>query len=227
MPLIEDEEQLDEAMKGGSGGPILRLTEDHNTVTVRFLQEPITWAYTDSYFNKKENRSIQLEEGQRAPRGRKVRRHFYANALDIDHDTVVVVVMAKTLADRLYQRYLKRETLLDRDYELARVGSGLQTKYQESPESPMKRNLKKYAGDMHDLLDVIDDIFGDKDDDDDEDYEEDEYDDEEEEEKPRRRTVKKPGAKAAKRPAKKTTKRPAKKTTKKVAKKAARRRARR
>jgi hypothetical protein len=170
MPYPSSEQELHQLMtrKGGDGIPLLRLTEDQNTVTVRFLTEPLEWFCYRSYFDAEDKRSYLVEEGESSPNGESVRSKWLANVLNIESDRVMVVDMPQSLAEQIYTRWAKSKagTIMDRDFELLRSGSGKNnTSYQASPEAPLKRLLDKYE--IIDLEEILEFMFTPRVDDDD------------------------------------------------------------
>lgn len=159
MPMFGDEDDLKRQMeRSNSRFPIIRIKDE--PLFVRFLTEPTEWGYYDSYYSKKEQRSIHIEEGERPPRGAKISRRYLANVLVI-HESgdpeVKVVEMAETLGKSIYTRWAKSRsgTITDRDFELIKTGEGLQSRYSASPESPLKRPLRQYDDELVDIEDLI------------------------------------------------------------------------
>lgn len=214
-----------------------RIPEDG--LNVRFLTEPDQWVkYKEHYDEDHEPRYFPCVQGvcegcqnlTDYPSER-----YLTNALDIDSEEVVPLVIPKSLAKDLEGKYNRNQTIMDRDYELNKEGSGFDTTYSSYNEGPNKRRIDGLE--MFDLLDVLasqleaddEDLDEDDDIDDDDDQPpkrksmgakrrravEEDDDDDSDVARPRKRVAKKKPAKAVakKRVAKKSVaKRPAKKT---------------
>ena len=142
--------------KGGGGDslPIVRIKKDQ-PLLVRFLTEPTEWSTYDEYYDPEERKSYVVHPGQSAPAEVRLASRYLANVLLVDDDKVLALMMPQTLAQRIYARWTlsKKDTICDRDFELARMGEGLKTTYMEAPEAPHERPLTKYT--LLDLEDVI------------------------------------------------------------------------
>jgi hypothetical protein len=195
------------SVKKGSGGFLIKGVPTDGIV-VRYLTEPDGWfGYNEHYDNALkvfypciEGTCPGCEEGL-------TRSYRYlANALHVDEDKVIALKLAKTLANKIMLKYDKYGTIMDRDYELTRIGEGFDTEYDSEPLAVKKRLLKKYK--LFDLLDVLEkafqQAFGDEEEEDD--------DEDDEEETPRSRKV-------GGRPAKKPVRRSAPTGTRRAAKK--------
>ncbi|CAB5220319.1 hypothetical protein UFOVP238_24 [uncultured Caudovirales phage] len=150
----ESLKQRMERKGGGDGLPIVRVKKD-GPITVRFLSEPTEWSVYDEYYDPEARKSYVVHPGQFAPAQVKVTSRYLANVLLVDDDKVLALMMPTTLAQRIYNRWSvsKNNTIMDRDFELARMGEGLNTTYMESPEAPHRRALEKYE--LLDLEDII------------------------------------------------------------------------
>lgn len=143
-------------------------------ITVRFLQEPMTfWKYEECW-DDKTKKSFPYADGM--VEGVDFTRKsttFLANAVNVeDTDKVIVLQVKASVLNRLVIKFEKYGTIMDRDYEISKYGSGKQTEYDVEPEEKMKRNLSKYE--LLDLADACRQAYeavfgGDDDEDDDED----------------------------------------------------------
>lgn len=141
--------------RGGGMGLIQGIPTDG--ITVRFLSEPDEWLGYFEYFDSEANAFVPMVMGEQLPKRQRASHRYLANAVVVSdgpmQDKVVALKMAKTLAVSMMAKYDKYDTLLDRDYEMDRIGEGLDTTYDVTPDPPSKRNLKKY--DLLDLEDVL------------------------------------------------------------------------
>lgn len=170
-------------MKGNRGSGALRRLKADETVKVRFLEEPgdwykafYHWLGTNFLWCNKQKSCPGCKTGDRA------KMIVLANVVIISSDDdkeamkVVVMQMAPTLATTLFKFYEKRNTILDRDYDLTREGSGMNdTVYSADPDDPKRRNLSRFEDSIHDVAEIIASEIG----------EDDESDNEEDEEEPR------------------------------------------
>lgn len=191
---------LKSSLKKGGSGYLMRVPAD-SAVTVRFLTEPVEWVTYFEHYDDVMKFYPCTDDCPGCTEGDKPSARYLTNALDVEESKVVPLVLAKTAAASVLKKYEKYGTLLDRDYEISRSGSGFDTEYDVTPESPAKMNLKRFE--LLDLMSLLEaqlemaDVAVDDDADDDE---------EEVEAKPARRNAAKTAAKA---PRKKTTAKPA------------------
>lgn len=141
--------------KGGSGsGFIAFIPKEPGSLTVRFLQEPDTFITYEECWNATLRKSFpyasHMKEGSDFDRKSEV---YLANALDVEKDRVIALQVKQSVLNSLVIKYEKYGTLMDRDYEIARYGEGLDTTYDVTPEAPMNRKLDKYT--LLDLHNVI------------------------------------------------------------------------
>ncbi len=113
-------------------------------LTVRFLTEPEEWFGYQEYWEATERTFIPMVEGEILPDDTRPSFRYLAVALDVASDRVIPIKLPKTAANSLILKYDKYGTMTDRDYELEKFGTGLSTKYDVTPSSPMERNLAKY-----------------------------------------------------------------------------------
>lgn len=136
-------------------------------MTVRFMTDPEEWwSYWEHYDQsaKKYYPCVSPDRecvGCQTNVGRTMR--YLANAVNLDdNDRVIPLKLPVSLVNRLYARYEKWHTLMDRDIELMRSGKNKDTEYDLDAGSPDKRKFPKAV--PHDLSKVLeaayDDIFG-------------------------------------------------------------------
>lgn len=150
------------------------IPKEGETLTVRFLSDPADFHgfyqhYSDSggYFPCWGGECCQMSDARSF--------RYLANAFVFDDNQVRAVSLPTSLVDQLVGYYEKNGTLMDRDYDLYRTGTGKNdTKYMSQPDAPQKMNLSRYKNKMLDLDDVLQaeldalDSDGDDDDDDEE-----------------------------------------------------------
>lgn len=164
-----------------SGNSLTKNIPDNDSITVRYLEEPSDWFGFYEYWDAENKTFRPVIEGEDLPDGVRASFRYLANAYVVDDAQVRALKMPKTVVEALLARYEKHGTVLDRDYELSRSGSGLDTTYLVTPDSPAKMNTKRFTLiDLEDLLAKMLDASDEADEDDD--------DDDDEEETPRRST---------------------------------------
>lgn len=145
--------RLREQLKKGGGGTFIKNVPANDVMVVRFLTEPEEWYQYDEAYDPEVRRYFPLLEGMERTPDMRVSKRFLACVLDVTDDKVIPLKMPKDLANRVLMRYDRYDTVMDRDYELSRMGEGLDTTYDCAPGDKVARNLKKYT--LLDLDDVI------------------------------------------------------------------------
>lgn len=177
----------------GSAGFLKRIAGD-SSMLVRFLTEPDEWVQFFEHYDQVRKFYPCSDDCPGCAEGSTPSLKYVVNVVDVDEGEVLPLVLTKGLAGDMLAFYDKYETLLDRDYELTRTGSGKDdTEYRAIPESPTRMNLKKYE--VLDLWAIVESQLPDDVDDDDDDME----DDEDERPAVRRRPTKKGGTPPPKR----------------------------
>jgi hypothetical protein len=162
---------LRKSLKSGGSGRYLQRIKAEGT-TVRFLTEPDEWFKFYEHYDdtRKDNYYFPCtEDCEGCEEGLDVSKRYLANALDVDDNRVVPLVLPASLVTNLLKKYDKFKTIKDRDYELTKDGSGFDTEYDALYEQPHKRDLKRY--DLLDLGDVLLSQLSEGEDDDDDDDE--------------------------------------------------------
>jgi len=198
-----------------------RTIPSEDSITVRFLEEPEDfYGYYQHWFKTGPKPCVEGDcEGcnDDDPEIRRKSFRYLANAYVVDDQKVQPIELPKSLVEQLVAYFEKKGTLLDRDYDLSKSGSGMNdTKYLASPDSPSKMNLSRFK--KLDLSKILASMLDDDDDEDDDDEDDEpvrhrtskatrrkpvespweDEDEEDEDETPRRRVVhKKPVVKRA------------------------------
>lgn len=143
-----------------SGNSPMRYIGKDTALTVRFLEEPESWVSFTEVYDPVKKRGYPLPDDPFMPGYdddlRKSSRYL-ANAIDISTDKVIAVSLPKSVVNSLIGRYEKLGTMTDRNYELYRTGSGLDTEYFADPDAPAKMNLAKYE--PKDLESVLEEAY--------------------------------------------------------------------
>ena len=146
---------LKSSLKKGSGGSqyLSRVPAD-DVLTVRFLTEPDGWHnYFEHYDAMRKYYPCTETDCPGCDEGDRPSQRWLANALDVAETKVIPLVLPKSLAGSVYKKYEKYATLLDRDYDLSREGSGFDTEYDATPDSPSKMNVRRF--DLIDLAELL------------------------------------------------------------------------
>lgn len=149
--------------------------QSENSLVVRFLDEPEDfWGYYQHWFTDGPKPCVEGDCDGCNDDNPEVRRkafRYLANAYSVDEQKVVPLELPKSLVEQLVGYFEKKGTLLDRDYELSRTGTGMtDTKYMASPDSPTRMNLSRFKKlDLGKILaSMVDDAEEEEDDEDEE-----------------------------------------------------------
>lgn len=138
--------------KGGGAGYLTRVPAD-GAMTVRFLTEPDEWVTYFEHYDSVRKFYPCTDDCPGCTEGDRPSARYLANAVDVAETRVIPLVMPKSMAASVLKKYDKYATLLDRDYELSRSGTGLDTEYDVTPEPPTKMNLDRF--DAIDLMELL------------------------------------------------------------------------
>lgn len=140
---------------GGSSQYLTRIPAD-GSLTVRFLTEPDDgWIEYYEHYDQTRKFYPCSDDCSGCAEGDRPSSRYLANALDVAEGRVVPLVLPKSVATSLEKKYSKYATLLDRDYEISRTGTGLDTEYDVTPEPPTKMNLTRFDPiDLWELLET-------------------------------------------------------------------------
>lgn len=151
--------------KGGNAGYLQRVPAD-SPLTVRFLTEPTEWIEFFEHYDDVRKFYPCTDDCPGCLEGETPSKRYLVNALDVAETKVIPLVLPKTLASSIMKKYDRFNTLLDRDYELSREGTGFDTEYDAIPEPVTPIKLSRFE--PLDLMEVLEGQLG-SDDDEDED----------------------------------------------------------
>lgn len=149
------------ASGGGRGGRSAQLfLKGDSSVKVRFLQEPTQFmeflehydAANKAFVPAIDNDPLDQHQDEKV---RKVGKRWLANALNIEDGKIVIVKLNQDQLNRLLLRHTKYGTLLDRNYELIRLGSGRDSKYDVEADDPTQMDLSRFQDRCHDLTEYL------------------------------------------------------------------------
>lgn len=120
---------IKKSLSGGNNKFAQRVPEEG--IVIRFLTEPEEWYSVELHFGDKtsfpctgiEDGCLGCEEGMDT--GKK----WYANAYWPDEDRTVVFEMGKTVVEGVSRKYERNHTVMDRDFEITKEGTGMSTRY--------------------------------------------------------------------------------------------------
>ena len=144
--------RLKERAERSRGGPVRRLAEKE-TAEVRFLfpmtEESGGWVALDSYFDTESKRFFYFEDSEDIPAGKNIREAFFTLAYDVDSGSVDIWELRKTLSKELSKFDTAYKGITDRNYQLSRTGTDMNsTEYTAVPMDPKpmgKKMLKAQA----------------------------------------------------------------------------------
>jgi hypothetical protein len=139
--------------KGGGGSQYLARVPADGTLTVRFLTEPTEWVTYFEHYDQVRKFYPCTDDCPGCTEGDRPSARYLSNALDVGETRVIPLVMPKSMAGSVLKKYEKYATLLDRDYELSRSGTGLDTEYDVTPEPPTKMNIDRF--DLINLMEIL------------------------------------------------------------------------
>lgn len=151
------------ALKGNRANGALRRLKPDETIKVRFLEEPDDWFEAQYHWIggnfvwcNQQRSCLGCKAGDRPKTTVLANAVIFDSEDDREHNKVVVMQMTPTLANTLLKFHEKRETLLDRDYDLTREGSGVNdTVYSADPDDPKTRKMSRFENDIHDIEAII------------------------------------------------------------------------
>lgn len=139
--------------KGATSGVTYIKHVPEDGIVVRFITEPEEWFGYQEYYDVENKQFVPMVEGEILPDGTRPSFRYLANVVDVTEDRVIPLKLPKTLANLLMIKYEKYGSMTDRNYELDRHGTGLDTTYDSTPQSPSKMNTKKF--DVVDLGEIL------------------------------------------------------------------------
>ena len=144
---------LKSQLKKGSTQFFVRIPDE--PLLVRFMEEPDEWINAFLHFDADVKASFPCadEDCPGCAAGLRKSKVYLANAVDLDAGKSVPLQMPVTVAKALVKYYDKYGTVVDRDYELSKEGTGIDTEYSVIPEGVSKVDIRRY--DTFDLWDMV------------------------------------------------------------------------
>lgn len=148
-------QNLTAASGAGNSRKLLLIREDE-PVKVRFLQNPDEWMIFYEHYVPDSKMFVPALDPDplSAHADERVRRtslRHMANVLNIETMQVQLLKMNQDLTNRLMMRFNRYETITDRNYEIVRSGTGLQTVYDIEPDDIEAMDLARFSSKLHDM----------------------------------------------------------------------------
>lgn len=163
MPLTrtyKKQNLKDQFKKKKSTSTIAYLPANSRT-PYRILQEPNEWAQAYGHYNPKFEWCVGAEDGCEACAGNVKKKELWLlNALERKTGAVVLLQIPFSLAQQLFKRFERYGTVMDRDYELIREGSGLDTEYSADPMDRRRMDISRYLEKLLDPDEAIEAEMG-------------------------------------------------------------------
>lgn len=158
---------LRNSMKKGGGGQGLQRVSDKEPLVVRFLTEPDEWfEYYEHFDEGKKRFYVCTDNCPYCADDARASKRALASVVIVDEGKVVPLALPANLVGRLLNKYDKYNTMIDRDYELIRTGTGFDTEYDVTPEAPNRMKLDRFE--VLDAIEILESMTPDGGDDDDE-----------------------------------------------------------
>lgn len=151
--------------KGGGDQYLTRVSEEG--IVVRFLTEPDEWIEFFEHYDDVRKFYPCTDDCDGCRDGSKPSKRYLVNAIDTNENKVIPLLLAKSAASQVMKKYDRFQTILDRDYIITREGTGFDTEYDVTPESPSKMNLGRFE--PLDLWGILEGLASTDEDEDDED----------------------------------------------------------
>lgn len=119
---------FEKSLKGGGNRYALRVPAEG--AIVRFLTEPEEWFEVPMHFDEGRQTSYPCSDDCIAcDEGMEARSRWFAVVYSVDEDRVTPFEMPKSVVKMLYKKYDRYNTITDRNYEITKEGTGLNTEY--------------------------------------------------------------------------------------------------
>ena len=145
---------FEKSLKGGGGKYALRVPPEG--VVVRFLTEPEEWYEVEYHFDQDRQTSYPCVDGDciGCEEGLDAKSRWFAVVYNVDDDRVTPFEMPKSVAKMLYKKYDRYNTITDRNYEVTKEGTGLNTEYdvEAMPAEHLRGQSKMEVPDLGDFL---------------------------------------------------------------------------
>lgn len=157
---------LQRELSKGGGGERQIISVPKEGIKVRFITEPDQWLQIEEHWVGG-GFEICKEDCALCEDGRPSKRYI-TNAVDVMNKKVIALKLPITLIRTLLKRYDRYSTVMDRDYEISKSGTGKETEYDiDSPDGKSEFNFSRFE--PLDLMAAVKAEYGTDDDDDDDD----------------------------------------------------------
>jgi hypothetical protein len=141
---IETKGRLKNAAKKG-GDSWVTTIRDNEIINLRFLTEPEDWIEYTEHYNDTYKYFPCSDDCPGCNDGTRGSKRYLAAAINVEEGAVVYFKLPKSVVSTLYRSYEKYGTIQDRDYEVARTGSGKNdTEYDTLPSQPSRVKFSRF-----------------------------------------------------------------------------------
>ena len=119
------------SLSAGGGKFAQRVPEEG--IELRFLTEPEEWFSVDIHYGDKDAFPCDEDECVGCDEGLDSSKKWYANAYWPEEERVVVFEMGRSVVEGVLKKYDRNQTVMDRNFEITKEGTGLQTRYYVEP----------------------------------------------------------------------------------------------
>jgi hypothetical protein len=130
--------------KGGGGEDFIKGFKDNEPATLRFLTEPLDWIEYVEHYNEEFSFFPCSDDCPACKDGVRGSKKFLAAAIDVEEGVQTLYKLPKTVMSSLNRSYERNGTILDRDFEIIRTGSRLDTEYDVAPAQPSRVKLSRF-----------------------------------------------------------------------------------
>lgn len=134
----------------------LLIIKEDEPVKVRFLQEPDQWMVFYEHYVRDSKAFVPalnpdpLDSHPDEAVRRKSLRHM-VNVLNLETMQVQLLKMNQDLTNRVMMRHNRYQTVTDRNYEILRSGSGLQTSYDLEADDAEAMDISRFQTKLYDM----------------------------------------------------------------------------
>lgn len=161
--------EMQKALAKSSAGDRVVVPIPKEGIKVRFLAEPEKWVHIYEHYTGN-GFEICRDDCEICADGGRPTQRMIAAAVDVEKKRVIALKLPITAARVLLKRYDRNTTVMDRDWDLSKTGTGLETEYDVDSDGKSKFDYSKYES--LDLMAVIKAEYATDDDEDEDDGEE-------------------------------------------------------
>lgn len=154
---------LQKSLSKGSAADRLVWSIPKEGIKVRFMSEPDEWVHIEEHYTGS-GFAICKDDCEFCSDGIRTTKRMIAAVVDVDNKRVIALKLPIGLARTLLKRYDRNSTVKDRDWDISKTGTGLETEYDVDSDGKSKFDYSRF--DEIDLMAVIKKEYADPDEDD-------------------------------------------------------------